>query len=823
MKPNRVSNFKKEGFPNIVKIFRKVIFLFFAIFILGTSFVQSQILISRNILDYPDGTVFPGTFPGNVILPAAHLKTSTSYTIPILVTAPYTIMVSSIYGDCDDITNNQLVSNIDNVVTIIVNKKCSGSEDNYLNFRFNISKSGYTPEWQVFKVPILRDSVKVVLTLDISGSMHNNVQGGTTTRIDALKSAVNALVPNLELFQQEGDSLGLTYYSSSIYQPSVTYFPKDFVKITPTSEPTTANYASYKVQTDLSTRGPLQMTAMATGLLDAKNKLLKYKNKTPNTRRMVFLFTDGLQNYGPQVDVNGNSITPGTDSLNNKSIFPMDSIRYYTIATWEAGLAPEILDSIATNSGGEALHVVQTSPTLDEWFSVQLCNMLADGSPQIVMRKAFDGISGTSTYSFSLNQNVPKLVVEFLGVTTDDVRLTVKKDGVDLTSNAKYRYGDKFKFLTFDFPINANPKITSGGNWEITIVGNTQYTHNLIVLADDHLFKYKCDLDKSIYTVGDTIHFYTKLAYVDSLLSGTNNSIKAILLKPGDDIGQLLSNYPTPPMDSTVDMSSGAVYKFQELMAHDSSFYYALLPTEQIINLTSIGNGVYKGSYANTTYAGIYNVIFLINGELSGVGKFERTTMVSSVFKFGQVIEEQPVTVDSIPPATTSTSGSTSSGSTTTGTSHQHHKGDRIFKIKPKNKFGYPMGPGFASKIKVIINPGKKKENVVATKRSTTEPFVREIVDNLDGCYYIVIANLQSGSNPDIIITVRGEVSYQGKTCPIPCWVYVLLIIIIILILLLRFFKTKNSKIYKILLWILAIVVLLIILLQYFGVFRLFC
>jgi len=822
MKPNRVTNSQKEGFRNVVKIFRKVIFLFIAISILGTGLLQSQTLISRNILDYPDGTVFPGSFPGSIILPAAHLKTSTTYTIPLLVTAPYTITMSSIYGDCDDITNNQLVTNIDNVVTIVVNKKCAGSEDNYLNFRFNISKSGYTPEWQVFKVPILRDSVKVVLTLDISGSMHLDVQGGTTTRIVALKNAVNILVPNLESFQQEGDSLGLTYYSSIVYQPSTTYFPKNFVKITSTDEVTPSNYASYKVQNDLSPRVPLQMTAMAKGLLNAKSKLLKQKEKTPNTRRMVFLFTDGLQNYGPQVDVNGNSITSGMDSLNNRSIFPKDSIRYYTIATWEAGLAPEILDSIATNSGGEALHVVQTSPTLDEWFSVQLCNMLADGSPQIVMRKAFNSITGTSSYSFNLNQNVPRVVVEFLGITSDDVRLTVKKDGVDLTSKTKYRYGERFKFLTFDFPINASPNIASGGNWEITIVGNTQNAHNLIVLADDHLFKYKCDLDKSIYTVGDTIHFYTKLAYVDSLLSGTTNSVKAILLKPGDDIGQLLSTYPTPPIDSTVDMSSGTVYKFQELMAHDTSFYNALLPSEQSIELTNVGNGVYRGSYSNTALAGIYNVIFLINGELSGVGKFERTTMVSSVFKFGQVVEEQPVTVDSIPPATTSNTGSTNSGSATTGTSH-HHKGDHILKIKPKNKFGYPMGPGFASTIKVVINPGKKKENTVTQKRSSSEPFVREIVDNLDGCYYIVIANLPSGSNPDIRISVRGEVSYQGKICPIPYWIYILLGIIILLVLLLRFFKTKNSSIYNVILWILAMLVLLIIVLQYFGVFRLFC
>ncbi|RPH32424.1 MAG: VWA domain-containing protein [Bacteroidales bacterium] len=808
MDPTKIKTLELFEVKGKFTFVKRVIGLCLTFILLSNGLLYSQI-ISDNIDDYPDGaTTLPS---GRILLPSVHLKENTNYPIPLLVTLPYTFTITYTNGGCSNITNNHSVTNINNVITILVNKKCLTSADNHLDFGITVTKD-LASQSKDFRVPIIRDSVKVVLTLDISGSMSLDVDGGTGTRIQALKDAVNMFVPKLEAFQQEGDSLGLTYYSSILYQPELTYFPKKFVKITSIYEPVLANYASYKVQNDLTPRVPLQMTAMASGLLNAKSKLLLNKNKTPNTKRMVFLFTDGLQNYGPQVNSDGNSINNGIDSLNNKSSFPKDSIRYYTIATWGAGLAPEILSNIATSSGGEALHVVQTTPTLTEWFSIQFCNMLADGSPQIVFKRYDTSLSDSSTYSFNLNENISKLLIELSGESVSNLVISVKKNNVDITSKAKPRL-DNLKMLTFNFPIDGNPKISSGGKWEVTLTGQTQDPFNIIAFADDHLLKYKCGLDKSIYTVGDTIHFSTKLTYAGNPLTGTGNRVNAILLKPGDDIGQLLSTYKTPVIDSTVDMTSAANEKFQQLMANDTSFYNALLASEQKVDLTDIGNGVYKGYYKKTELAGIYNVIFIINGELNGVGKFERTTIVSSVVKFGQVVEAKPDVVDTIPP-----SGSTASVGKVNNS--------LILKIRPKNKFGYYMGPGFGSTIKVAINPSKKQSSTSLKQLKSNslerEPYVKEIKDGLDGCYYIVLANVPSGSNPSIQISVRGEIVYEGKASPIPFWVYILVILLILILLLMRFFKTKSSSIYNILVWVLTIVLLLIMLLQYLGIFKLF-
>ncbi len=780
------------------------------VFLLSISnMVQAQ-LISRDINRYPVGTVFPSSFPGTIVLPAARVGIVTNYTIPLRVQTYSLINATKTAGSCDTIFISGVITYTDSIVHVDVDKKCPGSTGNFINFRFRVEQ-GSTSDIQNFRVPILRDSVKVVLTLDISGSMNLNVQGGSTTRIQALKDAVDLFVPNLEAFQQEGDSIGLTYFSSSVFQPSAANFDDAFIGVASSST---------AVNNDMGLINPanMQMTGMASGLLNAKNKLLLYKDKTPNTKRMVFLFTDGLQNFGPLVNADGNTLNNGVDRLNDGSSNSKDSIRYFTVATWGAGLAPEILSTIASASGGKAIHVVQTNPTLEEWFSIHLCDMLAEGSPQMVLRKSDKVITEPITYSFNLNENIPKLLIEYLGKLGDDVKIEIFKDGTNLTPKATYSHGNNYRIYAINLPIIGGSKITSGGKWEIKLTGPTQNPHNLLVMADDHHFDYNCSLNKTIFTVGDTIHFATKLSYADTTISGVGNSVKAILLKPGDDIGQLLSTYQTPAMDSAADGLAGAAYKYQQLMANDTSFYNALLAKEQNITLTDQGNGLYKGSYANTNLAGIYNVIFLINGELANVGKFERTTLVSSVFKFGHLEEETPVVVSSTPSNT-----STSTGTTTQGDSK---KKDVVLKIKPVNKYGKYLGPGFSSTIKVVINPSKKKEDNVLKKsivlEGKDEPVFKEIKDNLDGSYSITIANVPTGTNPSISISVRDEKMYEGKIYPIPWWVYLLLIIVTLLIVLLRYFKTRSTSIYNILLWILALTILIIVILQYFGFFIMF-
>ena len=770
------------------------------IYLLLPTYSIGQNLIDTDLGAYPDGTTFAF---GRINLPGIHLNEIKNFEIPVLVDMPYTITPPTGSGPCTEINSNNSVTIVnDHFIRVQVTNMCNFDQSSYVDFTLNISKtgSGFIPENHLYRVPILRDTVKVVLTLDISGSMGITLDDGTTTRLQALKDASYELITKLEEFQQAGDSLGLTYFTTNVVQPAVTNFPKDFI-------PIAGDFTSLiAVNADLDPITPQQMTAMGSGLLDAKTKLLKNKENAPNTKRMAFLFTDGRQNQYPMVLADGIELE-GSQFLNDNQPNPKDSIRYFVLATWDAGVTIETLIKIGEESGGATTYA-NPAADLTTWFNDQLTNMLSDGSPQVITNKEGNTITDSIKYIFDLNEGVTKLVVDLSSAKEDSLIVKVKKNGKYLTHKAKERIHDNYKLLSFTFPVSDNNYIHSGGNWEVAIIGNTNKPYHLSAIADDHYLEFNCNTDKKIYTVGDPIKLSTFLSYANDPLFGGTNSVKAIVLKPGEDLGNLLATAQTPDMDSIIDMGDGASMKFQELMANDSAFYNAILPDEQIIDLTDNGTGLFSGEFVNTDYTGIYNIIFLVKGETNGYGKFERTDIISSVFKFGQVEEEQPEVVDN-PPAST-------------GNAPQY----TVLRIRPKNKFGNYMGPGFKSKIKISINnkPIRLIKSARAQKVSETDnvnaksdPYLENIVDNLDGSYLIYVANVISEDNPEITITVRDETLYEGKLYPIPFWFYIIVIIIIIILLLLQRNKS-NPKIYKILMYILLLICLLIYLLQKFGI-----
>jgi len=611
------------------------------------------------------------------------------------------------------------------------------------------------------------------------------------------------MATSLEEFDQAGDSIGITYFSSDVYQPEEANIPDYFI---------TTQGSATKVTADIGLRNPMQMTGMGNGLLNAKAKLNRDKNKAPNTTKMVFLFTDGLQNWGPIVNDDGNTLTTVTDKLNDLTT-AKDSIRYYTMATWQAGLAPAILSKIAETSHGKVLHVTESSPlaSLEIWFYDQFTNILDDGSPQIILNKYGNNFTTPATYFFNLNNYVPKLLISLSTGKYSNINVSIFKDENDVTAFARQTGTDKYNMWIFDFDQLGDSIQNSGGTWSITVSGDNPYPYNLITLADDHFLDYTCKLNNTIYTVGDTIKFSARLKYLGKTISEDKNSVKAVLLKPGDDIGELLSDYPTPAPDTT-DLGSAASAKFESLMANDTTFYNALLPDEQIIDLICNENGLYTGAFTNTDLTGIYNAIFLINGELAGVGKFERTKIVSSVFKFGQVVPQTPDVTNS----------QSTSTSTSAGPGNAQPKNTMVTVI-PRNIFGNRMGPGFASKIKVAINPGKpQKASMISLPGEKSNPVINEIADNLDGSYTIIISGIPKTSNPDIVISVMDEPLYKGKMWPVPWWYYLILALLIIFLLLASYFRITNNKSYKTIIWLFTLLIIIIILLHRIGIIRLF-
>lgn len=308
-----------------------------------------------------------------------------------------------------------------------------------------------------------------------------------------------------------------------------------------------------------------------------------------------------------------------------------------------------------------------------------------------------------------------------------------------------------------------------------------------------------------------------------------NNDIKvkALILKPGDDLGNLLATYQTPDSMQTNDVDDLAQQKLQSLLVNDSSFYNALLPKEQIVELIQDINGIYSGSYNQTELTGVYKIIYLINGTIPIYGSIERSRIGNAIFVFGNVVKETPEVVDNSTVNTVTaidTTGTTPPDST--GTSNQKDKNLTILKIRPKNKFGYFMGPGYKSNIHIAINPGRKAiktASLLPLQPSNSDPYIKEVRDNLDGSYYIFIAGIAPRTNPVIEIKIRDEVLYHGKVCPVPTWIYFLLIILLILLILMRYFKSKNVRIYKTILWVIALLIFILILLQYYGILKFFC
>lgn len=758
--------------------------------------IQSQILIDTTLSSYENGTT-ASNCPGplcEITLPGIKVNQVKDYEIPILET-PDNIYVSNIFGSCIEITNNNSVTNVNNIVTVTVNERCP-SGASYISFVVNAEKSGFTPEQHKYVVPVLRDTIKIALVLDISGSMGLLVQGDTKTRIESLKEAVMGLVFKLEELQQGmGDSLAMTYFSSAIIQPNAP-IDSGFIVIDNTDLDYN-NHSSTKVYNDLDPRTPLQMTALGEGLIDAKKKL--DLDNSQNLKRMVFLFTDGLQNYGNQLKSDGLTFYQSDDSLNNYQLNPNDSIYYFPVATWGAGTGPELFTQIVDANKGE---VVFASPysDLETWFNNQLVNMLEGGSPQIITEKKANSINGPVNYKFNINDNIQSLLIELK--STSDVSMKILKDGVDITSKGRVKNFNDYNLVSFHFPIINQPIIKSGGEWELVLSGESEKPYFISVIADDHFMNYDCSLNQSIYTIGETMLFNVDLSYREKPITTSGNSLTAIVLKPGNDLGHLLSTFETPGSDNVVDMDSDANQKFNNLLANDIDFYNALLPSEQIIELTDNGNGNFTGSFNSTELAGIYNVIYLIKANTENHGKIERTKSLSTLFVFGNMVEEEPEVVDDAPKP----------GS---GIPDKY----MVLKIRPKNKFGYFMGPGFKSKIKVKSKSQAVKTNKTASIKQDDpikEPYLMEIKDNLDGSYFLYIANITDTDKWDFNITVRDEVLYNYSK-PLPVWIYILLFIFILMI-----YLAKKSKRNKTLAWILTIVWLLIIILHYLGYLNIF-
>jgi Bacterial Ig-like domain len=373
--------------------------------------LNAQDLISRDLMDYTPGTTkTPSTCTGEMgnlcswinLAPVVRFNQEYLFDIPLIRHIDDS-EINSISANPSVLDYDLDTFQIENQIRIFVKGgwDVSPNNDHYVQFNFHAKNISDYPaiDNQIFRINIIRDTLKVVTVLDISESMDSIIDGTTNSKFDILKDKVSSLVTKLSFIRIVPDSIGLTYFNSNVVQPSSENFPSEFNEISHPFQPPTSTTL---LSNDLLLRTPEGISAMGEGLLDAKKKL---GDNSPYQKQIVFLFSDGLQDTGNKVNLDGISFSNTTDSLNKKTSL-CDSIIYITVSTTKAADVTPLMAAIANRNNGISLHIDGNSTEFQDFLDNQLDSILHNHKAEKVASRIIDLNPLNNSINIANDQNL---------------------------------------------------------------------------------------------------------------------------------------------------------------------------------------------------------------------------------------------------------------------------------------------------------------------------------------------------------------------------------------------------------------------------------
>ncbi len=588
------------------------------------------------------------------------------------------------------------------------------------------------PRNYVIKVVKPRD---VMLVLDRSGSMSTITSGSTppTSRWNALRTAVSLFMDQYESFHISGDRIGVTFFDTHADMPPPTApFNTSFYNVT-NSNAGDPNSSKNKVLSIIPGNPSSGSTAMGEGVLGGNGKFPNPLVNQPAT----LLFSDGIQNTGVMINYSTGSdgspagSLPGTHA--GTTPINLTGGKIFTVGFDAPAEASALLGNIALNNGGgpNGYQNTQTGDASDialaNLFNNTIPNLLSGGSPQLVdvRRGVFGNSQKSIVETFTVNKSINKLFFEVVGLGYATIS-SVKHNGVEKISTGNVIHGQGYVAFA-DSLSNAD---SSQGDWQITAMpyygelasaGNIQGSNYFVsATVDDHLVDYKCGSGNNSFKVGDTFKPSVQLQYIGRTIK--NATIKAIILKPGDDLGDLLAR-----SNINVDTSSGAdlsvaEQKYQALLK-DSTFLNKLKATNQVVNLTyRASDSTYSGDYQFNDISGVYQVIYMVDADDPVTGKVLRYNQQSIYVRFPDV------NIDSSNAVLTATA----------------QAGISTLTFRPITSTGRFVGPGWGNTI------GLSGNSIQLTN----------MIDNGDGSYTLTISG---DTTQNVILTIGGDTTYNGQ------------------------------------------------------------
>ncbi|MEL7001651.1 MAG: vWA domain-containing protein, partial [Bacteroidota bacterium] len=453
---------------------------------------------------------------------------------------------------------------------------------------------------------IERDPIDIIFCLDKSGSMGLKADpdcvSNCDTRMDVLKNVITGVVSlwvsTNSVSLNNSDRIGIIYFDSDAAAP-----PANFSLASIGSQGQLA-------WEDVELQNPGGSTAMGAALQEAINQLPSAADVT----KTIVLFSDGDQNVAPLVD-------EGTLQIGGGSIIGQGAaahLKIYAIgvgSTAGATLLNSISNATAVDPGLISLNAFDEE-TIDAFISA-LLDAIRQGSPQIVTRKTGNLVNAQATVTMKVNKRVEKVMFMLNGRITDELSFQVFKDGVDVTRTRLTRLLGDNGITVYSIPTpskdRAGNPIVSEGTWEMRIRGgndpNAKY--DAWGFVEEENIKYITSQGSGFNAVGNPLEIKTEVMYGGSPVTDAN--VTAIILKPGEDIGDLLATTQTDDGFKALEQGlSPAEEKFQQLST-DPTFaeQLGLRPTPEI-TLTNNGDGSYSANFNDTDLAGTYRAIFSI-------------------------------------------------------------------------------------------------------------------------------------------------------------------------------------------------------------------
>ncbi len=666
-------------------------------------------------------------------------------------------------------------------VKIIAN---SPSPSQNLKIRIGMKSLGQSLKSRVFDLTF-RDPFDLVLVLDISGSMNCPLDNCTSSsiqnppsnsRLALMKEALQAMIDKSSMLENQvipadnistiffaGDSPNITNTTNTTLNP----VSLQDIQNGNGSMPEELESAFTAIDSYYSTRSK-GGTSIGNGLIKAIKQL---QNSGDKWKKVVMIFTDGDENQEKKIkneQVNGNTEYYVLDENNLRLWLTGDNannleVDIFTIcAQTSMPSTSSMLQDIASKDNYfQGIHSETDQTIISNFFSEIGTNffnsLFEDNSPNLIGFKDLL-MENNMNASFEVNKNSSALVFEafFDYPVAGFFNYSLEKNGEVIRTSNK----SKGKFF-HSFIINNNDltSIKSEGKWELKLnIKNNTYQDSILnytdsqfpgrgnftridgsnfqkpkvrlsATSDDHNVDIE-SLTGNILDVGKKLKLVTKFTRNGKSLD--NAKVEALIIKPGDDLSDILAKVEGHTLNSNDDpdtrnLCDAQRYQFLQSTPQGRAKLNKVFNRKlKTVKLTQLKNGIYTGSYDDVDVKGVYKIIFTATKNDSDLGIITRTMEKTVYIGSGEIKRS-----NSNPKVGKLVKDKNNMGYTIT--------------LRPSDKNGLLLGSGFENSINI------KGNNITQN----------QVVSNCDGSYEINFSTTEK--NPEIKVTVLGGEIYKGK------------------------------------------------------------